>query len=121
MSELRAMDADPGKIEHAARAHEMRLMRDQGVPLESIAALYHYHVTTIQLMINWHETQYPDGADFDGACADWQAFNLEYLVGGKLQSPPEPRVPKPESSDDGNPLIDLKDFFSDDPDDEDDD
>ena len=84
MSELRAMDADPGKIEHAARAHEMRLMRDQGVPLESIAALYHYQTSTVAMMVRWHEKRFPTGTEYNGACEYWEAFRLYYLLGGKL-------------------------------------
>ena len=100
------MDINPGKAEALARAHEMRLMRDQGVPVGSIADLFGYHPTSIETMLAWHERLYPEGTEYLADTTSVDAFIKEYFLGGRLASKPEPRKPEPPDNS-GNPIIDL--------------
>ena len=102
------MDINPGKAEALARAHEMRLMRDQGVPVGSIAALFEYSPFSVELILKWHEGLYPTGTEYKGECPAWDQFKTDYLANGRLFAPPAPRHELPEEPQEGNPLFDLR-------------
>lgn len=53
------MDQIPGRHEAVCRAYTMRSLRDEGAQLRAIAKLFGYSVTSIEIMIRWHEAMYP--------------------------------------------------------------
>jgi hypothetical protein len=53
------MEQIPGRHEALCRAYTMRSLRNEGVYLFTIARLFGYSVSSVQLMIRWHERLYP--------------------------------------------------------------
>jgi hypothetical protein len=100
------MDNNPGKAEALARAHEMRAMHENDdVPVESIAALFRYTVWTVKTMLAWHRRLYPKMPPYIVNTDAGRAFALEYLQGGRIEHPPEPRTPPKQGPIPGNPAF----------------
>jgi hypothetical protein len=59
------MDFIPGKNEALVRAHLMRDLYRDGVDVPAIARYFGYQVSTVLLMICWHEKLYPVIPDVD--------------------------------------------------------
>jgi len=59
------MDFIPGKNEALVRAHLMRDLYRDGVDVPAIARYFGYQVSTVLLMICWHEKLYPAIPDAD--------------------------------------------------------
>lgn len=49
----------PGRHEALCRAYTMRSLRDEGAQLRAIARLFGYSVSSVQILIRWHERVYP--------------------------------------------------------------
>lgn len=56
---LDAMEQIPGRHEALCRAYTMRSLRDEGAQLAAIARMFGYSVSSVEILIAWHESLFP--------------------------------------------------------------
>lgn len=59
------MDFIPGKNEALVRAHLMRRLWGDGADFQAIADYFGYQLSTVKLMIHWHQKLYPVMPEMD--------------------------------------------------------